>query len=226
VENHLSDLRSLNGSSFTILVTIGIDAFMSGSVQPLSTPDPASDSRQHGASAVTTMSGMTTDPTRTDTSYLIQALPSDVLAVVRARAAADTANASGDTRRLVASGGEPLRCCLRDAAAGQRCVLFNYRPPLPASSPYEETGAVFAHADAEDCPGAPEASSGYPAEWRGRPQVLWAYDARGFIHPATRLHDGTEPEAVIAEVLADSDVVLVHSRNVAYGCYMFAISRG
>ena len=83
---------------------------------------------------------------------------------------------------------------------------------------------MFAHADAEDCPGAPEPSSGYPAEWRGRPQVLRAYDGRGFIHPATRLHDGTDPEAVIAEILADPDVVLVHSRNVAYGCYMFAIS--
>ena len=54
--------------------------------------------------------------------------------------------------------------------------------------------------------------------------MVRAYDARGFIHPATRLHDGTVPEAAIAEVLADPDVVLVHSRNVAYGCYMFAIS--
>ena len=168
---------------------------------------------------------MTTDLTPTATSsYLIHALPPDVLAVARAQAATGTADASGDAHRLVASGGEPLRCCLRDAVAGEPCLLFNYRPPLPASSPYQETGAVFAHADAEHCPGAPAPSSGYPAEWRGRPQVLRAYDERGFIHPATRLHDGTDPESAIAEVLAHPDVVLVHSRNVAYGCYMFAIS--
>ena len=168
---------------------------------------------------------MTTDPTPTaTTSYLIHALPSDVLAVARARAATDTTNPSDDAQRMVASGGEPLRCCLRDAVAGERCLLFNYRPPLPASSPYQETGPVFAHAEAEDCPGAPEPSSGYPADWRGRPQVLRAYDGRGFIHPTTRLHDGTDPEAVIAEIFADPEVVLVHSRNIAYGCYMFAIS--
>ncbi len=159
------------------------------------------------------------------TSFLIQALPSDVLAVARAEAATGAANAPDEAHRLVASGGEPLRCCLRDAAAGERCLLFNYRPPLPASSPYQETGAVFAHADADDCPGAPEPSGGYPTDWRGRPQVLRAYDARGFIHPATRLHDGTDPETEIAEVFANPDVVLVHSRNVAYGCYMFAITR-
>jgi hypothetical protein len=163
-------------------------------------------------------------PTAT-TSFLIHALPSDVLAAARAQAATGGANASDQAHRLVASGGEPLRCCLRDAEAGERCLLFNYRPPLPASSPYQEAGAVFAHAAADDCPGAPEMFGGYPADWRGRPQVLRAYDSRGFIHPATRLHDGADPEAVIAEVFADPDVVLVHSRNVAYGCYMFAISR-
>jgi hypothetical protein len=54
-----------------------------------------------------------------------------------------------------------------------------------------------------------------------RPQVLRAYDERGWIHPATRVHDGTEPERELAEVLATPGVVEVHSRNVAYGCWMF-----
>lgn len=128
----------------------------------------------------------------------------------------------GDGVAVVASGGEPLRCCLRNAEAGEELVLFNYSPPLPAASPYEERGAVFAHAD--PC-GGPVSVSSYPEAWVGRPQVLRAYDARGWIHPATCVHDGTDPEAAIAAVLADPGVVEVHSRNIAYGCFMFAITR-
>ncbi|MFC4856656.1 DUF1203 domain-containing protein [Actinophytocola glycyrrhizae] len=127
----------------------------------------------------------------------------------------------GDGVAVVASGGEDLRCCLRGAVAGEEMILFNYSPPLPAPSPYEERGAVFAHA--APCDG-PE-SAGYPPEWVGRAQALRAYDARGWIHPATCVHDGSDPEAAVAAVFAHPEVVEVHSRNVAYGCYMFAITR-
>jgi hypothetical protein len=165
---------------------------------------------------------MTIDLATTTTSFVVHALPIDVL--VAARAQAPDGTGPDGPQQLVATGGEPLRCCLRDAEPGERCVLFNYRPPLPAPSPYQETGAVFAHATAEDCAGLPAAGR-YPEAWVGRPQVLRAYDGRGFIHPATRVHDGTDPDAVIAEVLAEPDVVVVHSRNVAYGCFMFSIGR-
>ena len=84
---------------------------------------------------------------------------------------------------------------------------------------------MYAHADGSVCPPAGPTER-YPEAWRGRPQVLRAYDGRGFIHPATRVHDGTEPERAIAEVLAQPGVVEVHSRNVAYGCYMFSVVRG
>jgi hypothetical protein len=123
--------------------------------------------------------------------------------------------------RVVAAGGEPVRCCLRDAGPGELLLLFGYEPPLPAS-PYREVGAVFAHA--EPCAG-PVTTSEYPSDWFGRPQVLRAYDARGWIHPATRVHDGRGPEAALAEVLREHGVVQVHSRNVAYGCWMFTASR-
>jgi hypothetical protein len=121
---------------------------------------------------------------------------------------------------VVAGGGEPLRCCLRDATPGEDLILFGYEPALPAS-PYREIGAVFAHA--APCPGP--SADGYPPQWRGRSQVLRAYDKRGWIHPATRVHDGTDPEAAIAAILADPEVDQIHSRNVSYGCYMFAITR-
>jgi hypothetical protein len=121
---------------------------------------------------------------------------------------------------LTAEGGEPLRCCLRDARLGERLVLFRYAPPQTAG-PYREVGPVFAHA--ADCAGY-DATDGYPADWRHRPQVLRAYDERGRIHPATRVHDGTDPERQIAEVLAAPGVVAVHSRNIAYGCFMFTVT--
>jgi hypothetical protein len=122
---------------------------------------------------------------------------------------------------MTATGGEPLRCCLRDAAEGEELLLFNYEPPLP-DSPYREKGAVFTHAS--PCEG-PSSVTSYPADWMGRPQALRAYDSRGWIHPATRMHDGTDPSAALAEVLAEPGVVEVHSRNLAYGCYMFRVTR-
>ncbi|MFI7020025.1 DUF1203 domain-containing protein [Streptomyces sp. NPDC050164] len=123
--------------------------------------------------------------------------------------------------RITAEGGEPLRCCLRDARSGDKLLLFGYQPPLPAS-PYCEAGPVLAHA--APCAG-PVGIVGYPPDWRGRPQVLRAYDDRGWIHDATTVHDGQDPEKVIAELLAEPDVVQLHSRNIAWGCYMFAITR-
>ena len=41
----------------------------------------------------------------------------------------------------------------------------------------------------------------------------------------TRVYEGGDPEAVIADMLADPEVEQIHSRNIAYGCYMFTIRR-
>jgi uncharacterized protein DUF1203 len=140
----------------------------------------------------------------------VTALPATVLAEARADPAAE---------RHTAGGGEPLRCCLRDARAGEPLLLFSYEPPLP-DSPYREIGAVFAHAGTCEGPGDDHS---YPADWYGRPQVLRAYDSHGRIHPASRMHDGSDPEAAITAVLGAPGVVELHSRNVVYGCYMFTV---
>lgn len=151
--------------------------------------------------------------------YEIAALPAAGLADVRARGV----DAHGTSvEHWSASGGEPLRCCLRDAAAGEDLILFGCEPRLPAASPYREVGAVFAHK--MPCSGV-AATDRYPTGWYGRSQVLRAYDRRGWIHAATRVHDGVNPEGVITAMLANPDIVEIHSRNVAYGCYMFAITR-
>ena len=161
----------------------------------------------------TQTSTATSGTTRSAIGVRIDGLPAEVLDIVRSGGT----DASGHLPvRLVAEGGEPVRCCLRNARKGEELVLFGYAPALP-TSPYREVGPVFAHA--QTCPEPPGA--GYPREWLGRPQVLRAYDERGWIHPATRTHDGTDPEEALAQVLAESGVVQVHSRNVAYGCWMF-----
>lgn len=161
---------------------------------------------------------MTTDDARKGSGYLLHALPAAVLDEVRAsrRDAAGTPYVD-----LCARGGEPLRCCLRDARAGEAIILFGYAPPLPPS-PYRETGAVYAHRHA--CAG-PESRSTYPEDWRGRGQVLRAYDERGWIHPASRTHDGNDPETALTHVLGEPGVVQVHSRNVVHGCLMFVATR-
>ena len=143
--------------------------------------------------------------------------PVDPTAVDHARRTGTGVNGT-PVERVTARGGEPVRCCLADATPGDELLLVGYRPTLPAS-PYIETGAVFVHAS--PCAG-PATASSYPEDWLSQPQVLRAYDARGWIHPATRTHDGTDAEAVLAEVLGQPGVVEVHSRNIGYGCFMFA----
>jgi hypothetical protein len=148
---------------------------------------------------------------------VIAALDPELLDLVRSRG---HDSGDGPVVRLTAEGDEPLRCCLRTAIAGEQLILFGYQPDLPPC-PYLEIGPVFAHADG--CAGERFVTD-YPADWIGRPQVLRAYDGRGWIRDA-RVHDGRSPMEIIEEMLTDPDVVQLHSRNVAYGCYMFAVRR-
>ena len=151
------------------------------------------------------------------TSLLVHAIDAADLESLRARG---TDVGGNPLVSLVAEGGEALRCCLRCASPGEAILLFGWAPPLPPS-PYREVGAVYAHA--EPC-GGPR-GRGYPDDFRGRVQALRAYDRRGWIHDATRVDDGVDPEGALATMFADPTVVEVHSRNVAWGCWMFRVSR-
>ena len=155
----------------------------------------------------------------TTTGFTIQTIDEDALRQARE----GDRDASGNpVEHLVASGGEPLRCCLRYAEPGEACILFGYEPVIPAS-PYREIGAVFAHE--APCSG-PDTLDAYPAAWHDRSQVLRAYDGRGWIHDSSRVHDGTDPEAAILAILEHPEVEQIHSRNITYGCYMFTVTRG
>ncbi|GAA0253787.1 DUF1203 domain-containing protein [Cryptosporangium japonicum] len=116
--------------------------------------------------------------------------------------------------------GAPLRCCLRNARAGERVALVAYRPGGTAGA-YREVGPVFVHADA--CAGYAEPGV-YPEAFRPRRQVFRAYDADGRITGGV-LIEGADAEPAIEELFADPAVATVHSRNVIHGCYMFTITR-
>jgi Protein of unknown function (DUF1203) len=116
-------------------------------------------------------------------------------------------------------GGAPLRCCLREARAGERLLLIAYTPPGTAGA-YAERGPVFIHA--EHCDGYPTPHQ-YPPGLTGRPQVVRAYDGHGRIADGVLVADGRQAQDVIAGLLARPGVALVHLRNVGYGCYNFAV---
>jgi Protein of unknown function (DUF1203) len=156
--------------------------------------------------------------TTTITGFRVEAIPGETLARMRAAAVDDFGN------KLVATtspqGGEPLRCCLREAAAGERVVLIAYRP-FPWDGVYAEVGPVFVHAD--DC-GGYTAAGAYPEGFRHRQQIFRSYGQYRTIVDA-RIVEGADAEAAITELLDRPDVDFVHSRNVAYDCYMFALHR-
>jgi len=121
--------------------------------------------------------------------------------------------------RVLEDSGAPLRCCLREARAGERVLLIAYTPPGTAGA-YAERGPVFVHA--ERCEGYPTPAQ-YPPGLAHRQQVVRAYDRQGRIADGVLVADGQQAQGVIAELLARPEVELVHLRNVGYGCYNFAV---
>ena len=79
--------------------------------------------------------------------------------------------------RVLEDSGAPLRCCLREARAGERVLLIAYTPPGTAGA-YAERGPVFIHA--ERCAGYPTPAQ-YPPGLAHRQQVVRAYDRQGRI---------------------------------------------
>jgi hypothetical protein len=150
--------------------------------------------------------------------FVIDAIPSAELARLRAQGHDDFGTPW--IARTYDEGGHPLRCCLREAEAGEALALVAYRP-FAWDGPYAEVGPVFVHVDA--CPGYPDPDA-YPEAFRHRQQIFRAY---GFDHSIidAEIVEGSDAERTIAKLLSRPDVDFVHSRNVNYGCYMFAITR-
>ncbi|MFF9146920.1 DUF1203 domain-containing protein [Streptomyces sp. NPDC055051] len=126
-------------------------------------------------------------------------------------------------------GGEPLRCCLRRARAGERIALVSYAPLRrwaagAGAEPgaYDEVGPVFVHA--EECEGPEDGRPGHPFEHAGARRTVRRYGSDGRILGG-RLVELPGLEAAFEEAFADRETALVHVRAVEYGCFLFEVRR-
>ena len=149
--------------------------------------------------------------------FVIDPLPEAELDRIRAAGLDDFGNPL--VAVTVEGPGAPLRCCLRDASAGEVVGLIAYR--AGGKGPYAEVGPIFIHA--QKCSGYATRNR-YPEGFRHRQQVFRAYNAAGTIADALVV-EGADAETAITSLLGRAEIVSVQSRNVNYGCYMFAISR-
>jgi len=142
---------------------------------------------------------------------------------------------AGNPPRLLTDdeGGSPLRCCLRRIRPGEPVALVSYAPLRrwaretgAQPGPYDEVGPVFIHAGACEGP----VGTGYPPELAGGLRVFRAYSAGGSILGGRLFDPGPDPdpagaETLLAEMLSDPAVALVHARAVEYGCFTFEVRR-
>jgi Protein of unknown function (DUF1203) len=118
--------------------------------------------------------------------------------------------------------GEPLRCCLRYARAGEQITLISYAPfDLP--SVWREVGPVYIHA--APCDGyAP--TGRLPEQLATGPRVLRTYradDTMNYDHNTVIL-DEADLEPTIQRLLTEPDVATVHVRTIAPQCFLYTVS--
>ena len=161
-----------------------------------------------------------TAPTTDADNLLAEPIPAAYLDEVRSRGVDDLGN-----RVHVAAAvgvGEPLRCCLRYALAGEAITLISYSPE--GHGVWREVGPVYVHADT--CPGP--TSTSLPEQLRTGPLVLRAYRPDGSMnYEQNTLVSGDEDlEAELRRLLRDPDVSHVHVRTVLPQCFLYSVSIG
>ncbi len=150
-------------------------------------------------------------------TFRIEAIPPATLSQIRSAGLDEAGNPL--RVRVDDEGGSPLRCCLRDTSPGELVFLISYTPPGVAG-PYAERGPVFVHASS--CPGYSDVHR-YPAELGHRRQIVRGYDHSGDMATAVVVDDGLSAEQELISVLGRPDIRVAHVRNVAAGCYNFAV---
>ena len=152
-------------------------------------------------------------------AYRVIALDQDVADAVRTTRLSPFS--SHPTHVEIARGHGPCRLCLRAFTVGQeRRILFTLDPfqglevePLP--------GPVFIHE--ADCRRHGE-DGGFPADIRARTLTLQGYAPERRLLVEEHTQNGNVDE-VIEQLLARSDVLYLHVRDPAAGCYDFRIER-
>jgi hypothetical protein len=147
--------------------------------------------------------------------------PIEPLRLQAVRRAAEDGFGNPFTPYAATGEGEPLRCCLRFARAGESIALISFAP-FAQPSPWREVGPVYVHA--ERCEGYAERS--LPDELRRGPRVLRAYRADGTMNYGhNTLVDEEDLEPVLDRLLGEPDVATVHVRTVLPQCYLYAVTR-
>jgi hypothetical protein len=151
------------------------------------------------------------------TTYRVEAIPPAVLSRIRSTGRDEAGNQL--LARVDEDGGSPLRCCLRETSPGERVQLIAYTPP-GITGPYAERGPVFVHAS--PCAGYADVHR-YPTGLSHRRQIVRGYDHAGNMATAAVVADGPAAERELVSVLERPDIRVAHVRNVAAGCYNFAV---
>lgn len=125
-------------------------------------------------------------------------------------------------RLAVLYDGEAHQCrvCLQLSKPDEGVILMAHRP-FASRQPYAETGPIFIHERA--CVPYGEGNR-YPAEFPHHAVMLRAYNDEDAIIGAEMVGE-REVERVIVELFENQEIAYLHARNLAYGCFMFAIAR-
>jgi hypothetical protein len=169
---------------------------------------------------MTTIKNEAAAPTHVADTLLVRPIGAAYLEGVRSRGVDDLGN---PLQVAAAEGeGEPLRCCLRYARAGEAIMLISHSPD--GRGVWREVGPVYVHADA--CPGPP--STSLPEELRTGPRVLRAYRPDGSMNYERNTHvpGDQDLEGELRRLLRDPDVSYVHVRTVLPQCFLYSVSFG
>lgn len=153
------------------------------------------------------------------TELRVTALPPDRLTSLRARGTDELGN---PIEAMAAEGGEPLRCCLRQAQPAESIAVISYSP-FTQRSHWTEVGPVIVHFD--ECTGYVP-SRELPEELRTGPRLLRTYHADGSLDydDITLVSDAVDLEVFLRELLERPQVDRVHVRTVLPQCFLYEVS--
>ena len=158
-------------------------------------------------------------PTHQTSGLLAHAINPDRLDVIRTTGADGHGN---QLRPFAASGqGEPLRCCLRYAEAGEQIMLISYAP-FEQGSVWREVGPVYIHATR--CEGYTPTGR-LPEQLATGPRVLRTYradDTMNYEHN-TVVTEEADLEPIVGRLLCEPDVATIHVRTLAPQCFLYAV---
>ena len=151
-------------------------------------------------------------------SLRIAPLPPEYL--VRVRAGLD--DLGQPVERHIASGGEPLRDCLRRAMPGEAILLASYCP-FTVAGPYKEYGPVFVSASPQPESPPDALPLGGERPYLGSSFVLRAYSREERIVDARLSNPGAAIDD-LATLFERPDTAFVLARFPTYGCYALRIT--